>query len=152
MTHDALAVYSSLPMDLKVVLLRKPHGTVPAQLVPRLSQLPGTAAAQAIWLSNPPSDTGFTLHGELPDKLDSIRAHLDQWWSNLDPEVQDYLIKNRDCELDGHYKGAIMCAGDGRPDGLIVAVVQDNKTGRFRLPPIVDVYVEMKGPETGASA
>ena len=110
----------------------------------RLSQLPDTyAASQAIWLSNPPRDTEFTLHGELPDKLETIRIHLDQWWSNLDPEVQAYLNENRDGELDGDYKGAVMRAGDGEADGLIVAVVQDNKTGRFRLPPIVDVYVEM---------
>jgi hypothetical protein len=151
MTNDALAVYHSLPMDVKVVLLKKPHGTVPAQLVPRLSELPGTTAAQTIWVSNPPSDTGFTLHGELPDRLDSIRAHLGQWWSTLDPEVQNYLIENRDSELDGHYKGAVMCAGDGSPDGLIVAVVQDEKTGQFRLPPIVDVYVELKAREVAAS-
>ena len=50
MTNDSLAVYYSLPMDLKVVLLNNPHGTVPAQLVPRLSELPGTTAAgHAIW-------------------------------------------------------------------------------------------------------
>jgi hypothetical protein len=123
------------------------NGAVPAQLVPRLSELPGTTAAQTIWLSNPPSDTGFTLHGELPDRLDSVRAHLNQWWSNLDPDVQNYLIENRDSELDSHYKGAVMAAGDGKPEGLIVAVVQDDKTGRCRLPTMVDVYVEMKARE-----
>ncbi len=60
------------------------------------------------------------------------------------PEVQNYLIENRDGELDADYKAAVMDAGDGNLDGLIVAVVQDNNTEKFRLPPIVDVYVEMK--------
>jgi hypothetical protein len=147
MTADVLTVYYSLPMELKVALLKKPHGTVPAELVPRLSELPGTAAAQTIWLSNSPSDAAFTLHGELPDRLDNIRVLLDLWWSNLDFKVQNHLIENRDSELDSHYKGAIMHAGDGKPDGLIVAVVQDQNTGRFRLPPPVGIYLELKARE-----
>ncbi|STZ43559.1 Uncharacterised protein [Mycolicibacterium gilvum] len=36
-----------------------------------------------------------------------------------------------------------MSAGDGTADGLIVAVVQDNHTEKFRLPAIVAAYVEM---------
>lgn len=145
MSDEALSVYCDLPMDVKVALVERPHGTVPAALVPKLNKLPSTFAAMTVWTSNPPSSSdAFTLHGELPDRLERIREHLDQWWSNLDTEVQGYLIENRKGELDGHYKGAVMCAGDGRPDGLIVLVVQDENTGRFRLPPIIDVYVELK--------
>ncbi|GAY14187.1 hypothetical protein [Mycobacterium sp. shizuoka-1] len=151
MTDNVLDVYRSLPMDVKVTLLERPHGAVPKELVPRLSRLSGTSlAGPAIWLSNPPGSDpgGFTLHGELPDRLEVIRALLDHWWSTLDAEVRDHLVENRNGELDGQYKDAVMCVGDGKPGGLIVAVVQDNKTGRFRLPAIVDVYAEMKARET----
>lgn len=155
MTDDVLAVYRSLPMDVKVTLLERPHGAVPKELVPRLSRLAGTGVAgPAVWLSNPPSRNsgGFTLHGELPDRREVIRELLDHWWSTLDSEVKDHLVGNRNGEVDGHYKGAVMCAGDGRPDGLIVAVVQDDKTGRFRLPALVDVYVEMRARKAGHAA
>ena len=148
MSDNALSVYCDLPMDLKVALLEKPHGTVPAGLVPRLSKLPSTFAAMTTFFSNaslPDSDSAFTLHGDLPDKLEGIREHLDHWWSNLDADVQQYLIQNRNNELDGAYKAAVMSAGDGKPEGLIVAVVQDTNSGAFRLPPIIDVYVEMIG-------
>jgi hypothetical protein len=149
MTNDALAVYYTFPMKLKVDLLDNPHGRVPADLIPRLSQVPGTSAvSQAVWLSNPPRDPGFRLAGELPDQLEHARIHLDNWWETLDPEVRDHFIENRDSEIDGHFKGAVMCAGDGKPDGLIVAVVQDEKTGGFRLPPMVDVYVELKARQS----
>ncbi|SEH75038.1 hypothetical protein SAMN04489835_3630 [Mycolicibacterium rutilum] len=145
MTEDALSVYRSLTsMDVKVALMVSPHGPVPAQLVPKLSQLRGTAAVQSTWPSNRQPNEPFTLQGELPDRLERIRQHLDQWWSKVGPEVQNYLIENRDGELDADYKAAVMDAGDGNLDGLIVAVVQDNNTEKFRLPPIVDVYVEMK--------
>lgn len=146
MSDEALAVYCDLPMNVQVTLLERPHGPVPGELVPKLSRIPSTYAAMTTFMANPShpdSDSAFTLHGELPDRLERIRERLDQWWSTLDTEVQDHLVANRHSDIDGHYKGAVMSAGDGTADGLIVAVVQDNQTEKFRLPAIVAAYVEM---------
>ncbi|ADT97177.1 hypothetical protein [Mycolicibacterium gilvum] len=130
MSDEALSIYCDLPMDV----------------VPRMSELPSTFAAMTTFISNaalPDGDSAFTLHGDLPDRLEAIRERLDHWWSSLDTEAQQYLIQNRNNELDGTHKAAVMSAGDGRAEGLVVSVVQDTNTGAFRLPPVVDVYVEM---------
>jgi hypothetical protein len=54
-------------------------------------------------------------------------------------------MEHRNSELIGeNYRAAIMRAGDDKPDGLIVAVVQDEKTKVFGLPPLIRAYVELK--------
>ena len=73
-----------------------------------------------MFTSNPSSDTGFVLSDRFVKRLIDIRNHLDRWWETLDPEVRDYFIQHRDSEMDPHYKGAVMCAGDGKLDGLDV--------------------------------
>ena len=101
-----------------------------------------------MFTSNPSSDTGFVLSDRFVKRLIDIRNHLDRWWETLDPEVRDYFIQHRDSEMDPHYKGAVMCAGDGKLDGLIVAVVDNPKNGEFVLPSPVRAYVELQAHQT----
>jgi hypothetical protein len=144
MAEDALAVYRSLAsMDAKIALLANPYGPVPPQLIPRLEQLRGTYLVQASWPSNGQPNEPFTLRGELPDRLEQVRQHLDRWWSGLDPDVKSHLIEHRNKELDERYEQTISAAEDNSI-GLVVVLVHDNKTRGFRLPPLLDVYVEMK--------
>jgi len=87
----------------------------------------------------------------LADILDHHRRQLDRWWQDLTPEKHAYLIKYRDGELDKDYADTVQAASTNPlndPNALVVIVARDLKNnGRFRLPPMVDVYVEMKARE-----
>lgn len=140
---DAMDLYSKLPMDDKVRLLKNPHGRLSPGLMQRLNRLPVTVSGDAVFTSNEPTGTGFRLSASLAERLDHIDSHLEEWWTNLDPEDQDHLIEHRVEELDAEYAELVLAAGDGKPEGLIVAIVRDS-AGRFRLPGMVAVFVEMK--------
>jgi hypothetical protein len=146
MADKALDVYFNLAMEDKVRLLKNPHGRLSPGLVQRLSRFPGTVAGEAVFTSNEPKGTGFRLSPSLAGQLDHIEGYLDEWWTGLDPEDQDHLIEHRAEQLAAEYAPVVLAAGDGKPEGLIVAVVRDNKTGRFRLPPMIRVYVELQAP------
>jgi hypothetical protein len=143
-TSEDLSLFYKFPLDDQVALLGDPDGRLSPPLVRRLSHSAGSVRSHAIFTSNPSSDTGFVLSDRFKETLTAVCSHLDQWWECLDPEVRDHFIRHRSSGIDGHYKGAVMCAGDGRPDGLIIGVVQDKKTGQFRLPPPIDAYVELQ--------
>jgi hypothetical protein len=57
--------------------------------------------------------------------------------------------------LASKYAEMVTAAGDGPlrdPGALVVAIVRDGTTGRFRLPPIVQVFVEWKAQEGDSSS
>jgi hypothetical protein len=90
---------------------------------------------------------------DLPASVAGILDQLDLWWEDLTSEQQAYLIKYRAGELDGDYADTVQAASStdpaNGPNGLVVVVVRDLKNNnRFKLPPMVDVYVEMKARDS----
>jgi hypothetical protein len=89
---------------------------------------------------------------DLPASVADVFDQLDGWWEALTSEQQAYLIKYRAGELDEDYADTVQAASAdpaNDPNGLVVVVVRDLKNNnRFRLPPMVDVYVEMKARES----
>lgn len=123
-----------LTMDDQVALLNRPHD-LPDDLVQRLQRARDVSV----------TDT-------LADTLDYQRGQLDRWWEDRTPEQQAYLIEQRAGELDEDYADTVQAASAdpvNDPNALVVVVVRDLKNNnRFRLPPMVDVYVEMKTRES----
>jgi hypothetical protein len=136
-----------LTMDEQVHLLGRPHGQLPAGLVERLLNRPGVV--QTWWFAaDPEGSKTVMLAPQAAIKLDGQRAQLDWWWSRLTVPERTYLIDNRDGELDAKYADIVHSAGEtplNEPPALRVVVVKDDD--RFRLPPTVRVYVEMKARE-----
>jgi hypothetical protein len=76
---------------------------------------------------------------------DEVRAQLDRWWQRRSPEEPAVLIEHRREEFGREFWEMVMDAEPLEPNQPpIVAVVSDNRTGRFRLPSILAEYVELK--------
>lgn len=136
-----------LPPEDQVSLLRNPDQVLPAGLAQRLMHKPGVFSAR--WLSND-GPSGWELTRSAATTLGGIRSQLDHWWSGLSPERQAYIMENRRGELDGEYADDIRRASEDpveKPGAYLVVLVTDDKTGRFRLPQMIQVYVEMKTAE-----
>lgn len=147
MPDEALDLYLNLPMADQVRLLKNPHGRLSPGLVQRLSRFPATVTGEAVFTSNEPRGTGFRLTPSLAEKLDQIDGALEEWWADLEPEDRDHLIEHRAADLDADYAQLVLAAGDGQPGGLVVEIARDS-AGRFRLPAMVDVFVEAKAGES----
>lgn len=99
------------------------------------------------WLSN---DGGGSveLSATAAQTLLAVRAQLDHWWQSLDGDQVDYIVQNRDGELDGSYRSVVQAASldpvTHAPHGQLVVTVADNKTGRFRLPELIRIYVDVR--------
>jgi hypothetical protein len=79
---------------------------------------------------------------------DEQRARLDQWWQRRSAEERAVLIGHRRGELSADYWRMVMDAEPLEPNKPpIVAIVSDNRTGRFRLAPILAEYVELKATQ-----
>lgn len=78
--------------------------------------------------------------------LRDYRDQLGYWWETLQPEQRDFLIAHRDDELPSEYARTVMSASGAHHTGaslLAVAIAQDTRTGLFRLPRMVHVYVDL---------
>lgn len=84
-------------------------------------------------------------------RLAAVEMQLHQWWSTLTAEQQAYIIEHRGGELEKSYGDVVRQASrDPVSDGThsyLVVLVSDDKTGRFRLPEMIRIYVEMKAVE-----
>lgn len=94
------------------------------------------------------SDARLTLSPTLIEQLTDIRKRLNAWWKELDPDDRAYIIENRNGEFDGRYAVLIHDAGlASSVEGALAGVVSDGGTGRFRLPQMIRVYVEMEATD-----
>lgn len=152
MTDDkSLAWFHRLSMDEKVQLLRDPHGALPAPLVTRLVQKLGTdnpGVYTTQWPGNGNPSTGFRLQPSEASKLEAQREQLERWWDQLADHDRAYLVEHRTDELPGGYAPLVRRAQ--HDPVLIVCIVSDNRTGRFRLPLMVDVFVELQARDRGS--
>jgi len=144
MTTDLDWFYRLHPRD-QVGLLRDPHQDLHGDLANRLFVAQKAVAAQ--WLSNE-GGAKVSLLPPAARKLYTVRLQLDQWWSALTEGERSYIVENRAGELAREYGDLVQRANrdpvaDG-PDAYLVVLLSDNKTGRFRLPTMIRVYVEMK--------
>lgn len=140
-----LSWFYHLHPRVQVSLLRDPYAPLAGDLAVRLgSNGPGVYTAQ--WLSNG-DPARWSLAPDAARTLSAIRLQLDHWWSDLPADEQAYIVENRTGELDGKYRDLVLGASrdpvnDG-PHAHLVVVVSDNRTGRFRLPEMIRIYVEM---------
>ncbi len=65
----------------------------------------------------------------------------DWWWDQLAVHEQDYIMQQRDGDLDGIYAEAVQAAGGDALPEVLVWKAQKNS---FRLVPILRTYVEMQ--------
>lgn len=76
-------------------------------------------------------------------------AQLDRWWQRLKADERAELIEHRHDELSANLWQTVMNAEPLEPDRPpMIAVVSDTRTGRFRLPPVLAEYVELKAIST----
>lgn len=148
MTDDnSLAWFHRLSIDDKVLLLRDPHGKLPERLVVQLGRLgadgPGVLTNAYFPANGGP--TGFHVSGSEASRLEAQREQLERWWDHLSGDDRSYLIEHRADELPAEYAALVRQAH--LEPVLIVAIVSDNRTGRFRLPPMIDVFVELQARE-----
>lgn len=141
-----LSWFYNLHPDVQVALLGNPHAALTGDLAAHLAKS-GPGVYQAYWVSNG-APGPWALVGDAAETLWAIRLQLDDWWSNLSEDGQRYITENRSGELDGAYYDIIHRASrdpvDDRPNAHLVVMVSDNKTGRFRLPEMIRIYVEMQ--------
>lgn len=145
-----LSWFYQLAPAAQVALLRDPHGALSGELAVRLA-IPGPGVYQELQTQSDGGSASLRLSPSAAEHLAAIRLQLDEWWSHLPADQQAYVIENRRGELDGEYREIVLRAsrdpvGNG-PHAHLVVVVSDNKTGRFRLPQMIQVYVEMKTAE-----
>lgn len=147
MTDDdnSLAWFHRLSMNDKVHLLRDPYGALPARLIDQLLARPGVVGTY--WASQI-SSTRWILATAEAAKLADQRDQLEWWWTNLSDDDRTYLIDHRDEEFPSNYASLVRNASstDANP-ALVVVMVTDNRTGQFRLPLMVDVFVELQARE-----
>ncbi|MBU8824391.1 hypothetical protein [Mycolicibacterium goodii] len=135
----------------RVALLRDPNQDLPGTLADRL--VDDYRIAKSWWESSgePPR---LMLAPHAATKLIDIRARLDHWWSNLSPDERAYIAENREGHLESRYHDVVQAPAYDPvtrvplPD---LVVVSDHKTGLFRLPRLMSIYVEMQEwPADGA--
>jgi len=138
--------YSLDALEDQVSLLRDPHQVLPMPLAKRVMGNPGIFSARWVHGDEP---TQWHLTTGAAEKLAEIRARLDQWWPGLSADDRAYIIENRNGEFDvDGYASLIHDAGLGSSvEGSLAGVVSDAKAKRFRLPQMIQVYVEMKATE-----
>ena len=141
---------SGLSLDDQVGLMSHPHADLPTDLVQRLMAR-RVSVVGTTWLSQQ-SQTRWMIQPSLADELDDRRLQLDQWWQRRSPEERAALIQHRAEEFGDDYRQLIMDANPDPREPAIVAIVADNRTGRFRLPPLLTVFLELKARERGASS
>lgn len=137
-----------LPFAEQVPLLGDPRQAIVGEHARTLFR--DRALMGSKWTSND-GGSRWSLDSEAAQQLTSIRQQLDEWWQLLTVEQRDYIAAHRDGELDKQYGDVVRGASrDPEADGPyahLVVMVSDNKTGRFRLPQIIRLYVEMKAAE-----
>ncbi|ORV90672.1 hypothetical protein AWC11_12070 [Mycobacterium interjectum] len=145
--HNSLTWFHRLSMDDKVHLLRDPYGALPPRLVDQFLSRPGVVGTY--WMSQI-SSTRWTLVPAEAARIADQRDQLEWWWSHIDDADQAYLVEHRSEELPKEYASVVTSAGStGSNPALVVVMVADNRTGRFRLPLMVDVFVELKARDRG---
>jgi hypothetical protein len=74
---------------------------------------------------------------------DEQKAYLERWWQRRSDAERAALIEHRREEFSADYWPIVMEAEPVEPNQPpIVAIVSDNRTGRFRLPPIIVEHLE----------
>jgi hypothetical protein len=95
------------------------------------------------------ADKVAVLHGpraDLPNGVTDVLDQLDRWWGRRSrQEREELMIRRRGDELDAEYQQMVTDANEGSP--AIVAIVADHPGGRFRLPTMLAVYLELKDQE-----
>ena len=83
---------------------------------------------------------------ELTAQLDDVRGRFDDWWDRRSDEERAALIEHRAEELSADWRPMIMAANEhplerNKPPIFVLA---DNRNGRFRVPPMLEVYLDSK--------
>ncbi|MBP3087483.1 hypothetical protein [Mycolicibacterium fortuitum] len=128
-------------------LLRDPHQDVHGELAQRLFLAKQIVGSE--WVSND-GGTHWSLATETASTLSAIRLRLDQWWQNLEADQKAHIIGNRAGELEADYHDVVQApAYDAitKAPHADMLVVSDDKTGRFTVPRLTRVYVDMKAGE-----
>ena len=137
--------YQQLTLDEQVELLAKPGRALPGKIAERLLKRPGVTTTY--WLSND-GPRPWMLTPSTGRKLAGARDQLDFWWQNLDADQKSHLLENRDGHFDRDFKDVVQGANRdpfNDPDAYLVVIVQDaNNAHRFKLPPVIRAYVEMR--------
>lgn len=143
MTTD-LAWFYSLPPADRISLLRDPRQRLTGELAKRLFLRQEAFMTQ--WWSND-GGASVELSATAAQSLLAVRAQLDEWWKNLDADQRAYIIGNRAGELEAGYHDVVQApaydAINKVPHADMI-VVSDDKTGRFAVPRLTRVYVDMK--------
>jgi hypothetical protein len=138
-----LAWFRHLPMDDQVALLSDPAQPLSDVVENRLAKLPGIW-----WWQRVPDDpVKAMLTGAAINRVEEVKAQLDYWWSQIEAD-HEYIIENRDGELDGAYADKVRAVNEtelGDPPPMRFIVVKDNNNhNRFRLPSMIRAYVELR--------
>jgi hypothetical protein len=138
MSRSGLSWFYSLPLVDQVALLRDPKQPLPPCLVDRLSGQSGVIAKKW-WVS---SNDHAPLKLAAASRLCAIRKQLDSWWDWLADHERGHLTRQRDGELDEIYAEWVQAATG---NAIEVEIEWDSrKENRFRLPPMIRTYVEMR--------
>jgi hypothetical protein len=81
---------------------------------------------------------------DLPASVADVLDQLDRWWKRWEGNAKrDALMEHRGEELASEYRPIVMDANEDsdRPPIVVAAV---DREGRFRLPAVVAVYLELK--------
>jgi hypothetical protein len=142
-----LGWFYQLGLDDQVAILSDPHAALPPQLVQSLAARP----VAPTWVA-PESPTRWLVTHPLADTLDAKHKQLDKWWRRWQrhaPERCASLIQRRGDELgEDDYQHMIMDVGP--PIGVITGDHLD-QTGRFWLPPLLAVFLELKARQAQSS-
>lgn len=135
-----------LRLEDQVSLLRNPYAPLPLALADQLIRTPG--AFSGGWLSSGSDPKDCELAPPAAARLEQIRLELNGWWSSeaLTPDQRAHIVENRRGWLHKDHADAIRKAD--RPGIYEVHLVPDNRQPElFRLPQMLQVYVEMKATE-----
>jgi hypothetical protein len=93
------------------------------------------------------------FHSEVSDSVFDVLDQLDRWWNRWEGSViREHLCDHRGEDLSADYGSIVIDANDDPPrkPPPIVAVtrVHGDPAGRFRLPAVLAVYLELKAQET----
>ncbi|MDR3658326.1 MAG: hypothetical protein P4L48_22535 [Mycobacterium sp.] len=145
MSDDDLSWFYALPMDDQVSLLRDPEQPLSPRLVDYLNDK-SAATTNTHWAGTKPTPLKLTE----ASRLSAICEQFDDWWwDQLAVHEQDYIMQQRDGDLDGTYAEAVQAAAG---DALAGVLVWNAEKDSFRLVPILRAYIEIQARSAWVSA